>query len=99
MRWGGTGGEQASRQASKRCWKKKKKGDKGEGCCRRCCGTDAVVAQRASTRSTVPSGRCAVNVYDSTYSRYCVVRTRLDHVKKGSLAAVPAEYGETSGMT
>lgn len=43
------------------------------GCCHQCCGTDAVVAQRASTRSTVPSGHCAVKLYHSTYSRYWAV--------------------------
>lgn len=69
------------------------------GCCHQCCGTDAVVAQRASTRSTVPSGHCAVKLYHCTCSRYWAIRTGLDHVKKGSLAAVPAGYGETSGMT
>lgn len=71
------------------------------GCCHQCCGTDAVVAQRASTRSTVPSGHCAVKLYHCSVhtADTGTIRTRLDHVKKGSLAAVPAGYGETSGMT
>lgn len=41
---GGQHGRQASRQAAML-----KKGDKGAGCCRRCCGTDAVVASGRTT--------------------------------------------------
>lgn len=53
-------------------------------CCHQCCGTDAVVAQRASTRSTVPSGHCAVKLYHGiVHGVDWTLRTGPDHAVKG----------------